>query len=154
MTGEQLGVSEDLVKDAVDMYWNDIRKAMVGLKHHSIRVHGLGTFKLKFWKLEEKKEEYTRMLKGSQGTTFRKMAMKMELEDRIQKIIEVQKLVEESNNKKQSVKDKRYGKKNLEEQVVNTSGDIKLDIQEEQSGSSLHRENEDMQPLPSTDQDK
>ena len=149
LTAEQLGVSEELVKDIIDMYWEDVRKALSELKHHSIYVVGLGTFKIKHWKLDEKKVEYCRMLASNNGNSFKKMAMKTELEERVEKFMVLQEMLFENNKERKLKRTIRYAKINsdLEKQVSNTGGGNELNSEEGIGRSNLPEENEDMQSM-------
>jgi hypothetical protein len=114
---EELGFPEDLVKDVVEMYWQDVRKALTDMKHHAIYVEGFGTFKSKEKRLTEALEEYERLYNNNKGDSFRKMAMKTELGLRIGKIKHLLDLLNKDKHKRQLIKDKRNGntKQTLEE---------------------------------------
>ena len=146
LTAEQLNVSEELVKDIVNMYWGDVRKALTELKHHSVYVIGLGTFKIKFWKLDDVKKEYGIILADNNCNSFRKMAVKNELEDRIIKINKLQEMLADNVQKKQLKREIRYGKSNpnLEKQISDNGGGDELNPEEGSGRSSLPEENEDM----------
>ncbi|MBK7819461.1 MAG: hypothetical protein IPJ60_19410 [Sphingobacteriaceae bacterium] len=72
------------------------------------------------------------------------MTIKTELEERIARIKLLQEQIQSDKDKKQSIKDKRYDKKNMEEQVVNNGGDIEQSPQERSGGEDLCEEDEDM----------
>jgi nucleoid DNA-binding protein len=147
LVAEELGFTEDLVRDAVGMYWHDVRKALTDMSHHAIYVEGLGTFKSKEKRLTEALEEYERLYLHNKGDSFRRMAMKTELGSRIEKIKHLLDLMNKDKHKKQLIKDKRNGKldhKNLEEQVVDPGRTQEPDIQETSSGTDFPKENEDM----------
>lgn len=146
-TAKQLGISEDLVRDAVGMYWSDVRKALTDMQHHAIFIDKLGTFSAKEKRLKEALEKHERYDSLNKGDTYRKMAMKQEGQSRITKIKALLELIEKDKQKKQEVKNKRDGKlntTNLEEQVVNPGGNSKQDIQETICGTDIPEENEDM----------
>jgi hypothetical protein len=152
LTAEQHGVSEELVKDIIDMYWEDVRKSLSELKHHSVYVVGLGTFKIKYWKLDEKKVEYCRMLASNNGNSFKKMVMQAELEDRIEKFMVLQEMLFENNKERKLKKTIRYAKINsdLEKQVSNIGGSNELNPEEGTGRGNLPEENEDMQSMHSS----
>ena len=75
-TAEQLGISEDLVRDAVEMYWADVRKALTEMQFHAIFIDKLGTFSAKERRLQEALEQYERYDNLNDGSTYRKMAIK------------------------------------------------------------------------------
>lgn len=146
LTAKQLEVDEDLVREVVDLYWSNIRKALSELKHHSVYAVGLGTFRIKFWELDEVKLEYVKRLMNNDGSSFRKMMAKNELEDRIEKILKIQEMLEEDSQKKQQLREKRYGKSNsnLEKPVTDTGGNNEHNPQEGSDRADISEEDEDM----------
>lgn len=144
---DELGFTEDLVKDVVEIFWQDVRKALTDMEHHAIYIECLGTFKSKEKRLLEALEKYERLYSYNKGDSFRKMAMKTELGSRIQKIKHLLELMNKDKLKKQLIKDKRNGKlnqDNLEEQVVNPGRSQESDIQDRTGGTSLREEDEDV----------
>lgn len=69
-------LSEDMVEAVITFYWQEVRKALSGLKHPRVHLTNLGDFVIKHWKLDEKMtklerfEEYNR-LRGLQQMTAR-----------------------------------------------------------------------------------
>lgn len=145
-TALELGISEDLVKDAVEMYWSEVRKALTEMKHITITVTNIGRFIPKEKKLRETLAKYERIFKANDGNTFRKMAIKNEVSLRIQKIEKVLSMIEQNKIKKQLVKVKRdeYVKQDLEEQTANTPRPIQQDLQDGSSRENLQKEDENM----------
>lgn len=147
VTAEQLGISEDLVRDAVEMYWTDVRKALTEMQFHAVFIDKLGTFSAKERRLTEALEEYERYDNLNDGSTYRKMTIKQEGQDRIQKIKKLLELINSDKQKKELIKQKRNNElttQNLEEQVVNPGGSNQQDIQETTRGTDIHEENEDL----------
>jgi len=143
----ELGFSKNLVKDVVETYWQDVRKALTDMKHHAIYVEGLGTFKSKEKRLMEALEEYERLYNNNKGDSFRKMAMKTELGSRIEKIKNLLDLMNKDKHKKQLIKDKRNAQTNntdMEEQVVNSRGSDEFNSEERTGRTDISKENEDM----------
>ena len=141
---DKLEVEEELVKDAVEMYWHEIRKSITELKHHAIYVKGLGTFLAKSWKVAEVREGYEKRIEANTASSFVKMTIKAELELRVKRLKLLEENIQKDKDRKQSIKDKRNDKADLEKQVVNPGGDASHNIQEGSSGEDLHQENEDM----------
>lgn len=121
LTSEELGLSEELVRDVVDMYWKEIHHAISDMIHPFILVHGLGTFKVKEWKLQESLEKYERLLINNDGDTFQRMAIRYELIARIEKIKRTQEEFAKHNDKKKHKKKEKDDriKKNMGKQVSN-----------------------------------
>lgn len=72
----EINLSEDLIKDVTSYYWQEVRKALSGLKHQRIHITNLGDFTIKHWKIDEKidmleKWEENNRLKGLQEMTAR-----------------------------------------------------------------------------------
>ena len=147
ITADQLGISEELVRDAVDMYWKEIRQSMTELKHFSIYAKGIGTFNIRFKKLAELQEKVERKLSYNDGSSFRKMVIKTELENKLSMITIVKEMLIQDRVTKKLIKSKRHdttNKTDLEKQVVNPGGIGSLNIQEGTGRESISKENEDM----------
>ncbi len=116
------------------------------MDYHAIFIDNLGTFKAKGQRLQEALVDYERIHSYNDGSSFRKMAMKKELESRIEKIKNLLSLIEGDKVKKQHIKDIRDGKvkSDLEEQKPNIGGDSEHNIQEGSCGSDLSKEDESM----------
>jgi DNA polymerase III delta prime subunit len=147
LTAEKLGLEEELVKDVVELYWKDVRKAITELQHYAINVEGLGTFLTKPWKLKEMREKFEYMLSKNDGSTFRKMAIKTELEDKVSKIKNLEEGLFKEKTKKQSIKELRHAKANstnLEKQSSYNRGTVEQDPQKGSGRADISEENEDM----------
>lgn len=145
-TAEQLDVSKEYVEDAIQMYWKEVRKAITEMKYHAIKVDGLGTFKVKHWKLPEMKEKFQKIISCNDGTSFRKMSIKSDYEKMILMVEHLETTVKEEQLRQQSIKDKRNEKvsNHLEEQVSDTRGLPKQDSEERSGREDLPKETEDM----------
>ena len=103
----------ELVQDFTDFYWKEVRKALVEMKAHNIYVDSLGTFKVKTWKLQETREKYSEMInryKPTQETgeiSFQKFSIMKDLQSRVDRIQELEKMIQADEDKKQQVKNKR-----------------------------------------------
>lgn len=122
---EEYEVTEDLVADIVSFYWKEIRKTLSNCEVHNVKVDGLGTFKAKEWKIPEVLErhrlimnKYQTGVKEGEKISFYKFSIFKDVQENMQKIEALQKLIEGDHVKKQGVKQKRYAQKvknNLEE---------------------------------------
>lgn len=75
MASEQ-ELPEELVQAIITFYWQEVRKALSGLKHSRVHLTNLGDFVTKHWKLDEKiakleRFEEVNRLKGLQQMTAR-----------------------------------------------------------------------------------
>lgn len=109
-TAEEEKVSEDLVDAVKTFYWKEVRKSITDMKYHAVFVENLGTFKAKSWKLQDLLTKYTNYINCADTKTFNRMALRMEVENRITRIKDLLSLIDQEGAKKQSVKEKRYGK--------------------------------------------
>jgi nucleoid DNA-binding protein len=51
---EKTNLPEEIVKQIVSYYWQEVRQALSSLQHSRVHVTNLGDFVVKHWKLEEK----------------------------------------------------------------------------------------------------
>lgn len=117
-TAEALGTDENLVQDIVDFYWKEVRKALSDLRGPRVEVANFGTFRIKSWKLQEAKDDYQKVLAkhNPEKMTFQRHAVRAEVEQRMEQISKMQKMVEDDRCRKQQIKEKR----NAEESRRNT----------------------------------
>lgn len=109
-TAKKLGYSEDLVEDITTFYWQQVRNKLSNPDSIAINVVSFGTFNVKAWKLDQFIIKYQKIIDHTELDTFQKFAAVKQLEKR--KII-IDKLIQQFKElelKKQSVKEKRYGK--------------------------------------------
>ncbi len=100
---EQLHLSEDVVKDVISFYWQDIRKNLSSLSHSRIHLTNLGDFTIKHWKIDEKIEmlekwEETNKLKGLQEITARFKTAEI-----LYNLKNLKKIVQEENQRKEFI---------------------------------------------------
>ena len=137
---EEYEVTEDLVADIVSFYWKEIRKTLSNCEAHNVKIDGLGTFKAKEWKIPEILEKHRLILNKYQTgveegekISFYKFSIFKDVQENMQKIEALKKLIEGDHVKKQSVKQKRDDKKvknNLDEPGPDMGRVQKPDIQE------------------------
>jgi hypothetical protein len=100
----KLNLSEELVEDLVNCYWQEIRKSLSGLKHVRIHLTNLGDFTIKHWKLDDKidqleKWEENNRLKGLQEVTAR-----FKTAETLYDLKNIKKIIEEENQRKDFIK--------------------------------------------------
>lgn len=109
-TADILKQSNLLIEDVTTFYWQQVRFNLSNPTDISINVAYFGSFTVKPWKLDQFILKYQNIVEHTELDTFVKFASVKQLEKR--KII-LDKLIlrlAEYKVKKQSVKDKRYGK--------------------------------------------
>jgi hypothetical protein len=139
-TAEECEVSEKLVEDLISFYWKEIRRIMVNCEATNVIVAGLGTFKSKPWKIKEILEKHQNILnkyqvsvEAGEKISFYKFSILKDVQENMNKILALEKLIENDNIKQQSVKQKRYAQKtknNLEQQNPDMGRLQEPDIQE------------------------
>ena len=114
-TAEDLSVDAQLVEDAVSFYYSKVRKALSNLELHNIRLENLGTFRAKPKELPKLYAKYTRHLGVIKADTFRQMAIKKEIESKLEKVIKMQDIMVEEAERKRKHKEIRneYIRKNM-----------------------------------------
>ena len=118
---EELGLSEYLVNDFIDFYWDTVRTHMSDLDHIAIQIPNLGTFKIKEARIPETIEKYKATIIRIDGK-FAGHRIKMDLTDRIEKLEKIKLVIDQRDEKFKEIKDARKNKNNLEEQEPDTSG--------------------------------
>lgn len=106
-TAEELKLPETLVKDAVDFYWENIRKSLSELKKSKITVASMGTFSINPKKLVGLKEKYKTIGERMNTDTFNKFSAKKEIERKLENIETIFDEINENVKKKQEIKQKR-----------------------------------------------
>lgn len=113
-TAEDLGLSENLVSNFIDFYWQRVRKLMSDLEHEAIQIPNLGTFKVKHWRIDETVEKHKATIVRVEGK-FAGYQMMVDLTKRIEKLEKIKELVEKREVKFKQIKDARKNKDNMEE---------------------------------------
>ena len=109
-TAEALGHSEKLVDDITSFYWQQVRYQLSHPTNIALTVANLGMFKIKPWKLDQFVIKYQKIVDHTELDTYQKFAAVKQLEKRKLIIDKLILQVKEQELKKQSVKEKRYGK--------------------------------------------
>lgn len=146
-TAAQLNLPEELVDDVINHYYKKIRTSLSGLEEASILVHNLGTFKVKRKRLLEAKEKYEKKLEAMPiADTFMRFTLRKEAADRIDKLNNLLKVLDEEDLRKQEIKQKRHelNNKSMEESQVDPARVHQQDLQEGACGTDLLEEDEDM----------
>lgn len=117
---EDLNLSEELVEDVLDFYWEKIRKMITTIDENSIEILNIGTFKLKTWKLDETIEMYKAIIKRLEGS-FGKYAVKREYEQRLEKLEKARDRASEEKGRLTKIKEERNAEKNKDNMEEQTS---------------------------------
>lgn len=106
-TAEETGVSEETVKEVVNYYWARVRNSLAELKHHSVKVSNLGTFKIRANKIQKEIEKNEDIARHSDPTEFRQYAIHTHASDKLVKLKNLVVLIEEEKEKRLSIKNLR-----------------------------------------------
>lgn len=119
---EDLNLSEELVNDVINFYWEKVRKLITTVDENSVEILNLGTFKLKTWKIDETTSTYKNIIERLEGK-FGKYAIKREYEYRLEILEKAKEFAAEEKERLTKIKQERYASKdkdNLEEQASDT----------------------------------
>lgn len=104
---QDLKMSEELVKDVVDFYWDDVYDVLRNIEYTKIYIQNLGDFNIKHWMLTKKILEYSEKLDRNPGQTFMQRMKKEESTESLEKMTKLQKDFAEEYSKKQTKKQLR-----------------------------------------------
>ncbi len=129
---EKLNLSEDLIKDYITFYYKEIRRKVVSCESTNIVITGLGTLKVKPWKLpdtikkyERVRDKYKTLVEKGIKISFQKFAIMKDIEERLDVLYSFQKLINDEQLKKDHIKKIRYDSKtknNMEKQSPDLGG--------------------------------
>lgn len=126
---KDLGISEDLVRDLTTFYWKTLRKRLSSLESSAILVTGIGTFKIKFWKLPELKLKLESKITYIKPDSFRKFETKVQLEEELAKVEKLITIFDKEKIDKEAFKKYRHeyilkrDNPNMAEPQADNSGD-------------------------------
>jgi len=100
----EVKLPEQVVKDIVYTYWQEIRKSLSGLKHNRVHITNLGDFSVMHWKIDDKIKmleqfEENNKLKGMQQMTARFRTVEL-----VYSLKEIKKQVEQEQQRKEFIK--------------------------------------------------
>lgn len=104
---KELELSEDLVKEVVSFFWSKVRNGLSDLKHHTITVPNLGTFKVRRNKMNDLAKKSENIMQYSDPTEFKQYAAYTHASNRLKKINHLQALLDEEYRRKEEVKQRR-----------------------------------------------
>ena len=100
----EVKLPEQVVKDIVYTYWQEIRKSLSALKHNRVHITNLGDFSVMHWKIDDKIKmleqfEENNKLKGMQQMTARFRTVEL-----VYSLKEIKKQVEQEQQRKEFIK--------------------------------------------------
>lgn len=125
VVAEKLGKDAKFVEDLIEFYWKSVRGAISEYKHPYLYLNGLGTFRIKPWKLplvitkyENTINKYKSKITDGDKVNFMQFSILKEKEQTLAKLLEMKQIIEQEEQEKKSIKEQRHAEKikdNLEE---------------------------------------
>ena len=98
---EELGYDSELVQDVITFYYEELKKTLTDLEFHNIQVEELGLFKAKKDQLPKLYMKYKKQSEALEDPeTFQKMTIKKSIEDKLEKVKALQKIIHEDTKRK------------------------------------------------------
>lgn len=110
-TADELNCSPQLVDDAVSFFYLEVRKNLVDMSGPNIQIENLGSFKAKPKELPKLVAKYTKHLDVLKPETFNQMKLKESLEHKLDKVLNLQKMVGEEKRRKTKFLEQKNAKK-------------------------------------------
>lgn len=112
---KEVGVHENVVDDFITFYYSKLRKSLSELEYPKIFVDGLGTFSIRKNRLQQQIKRKKSYLGNIVNNTYSGYQKKLSIEDRIEEMENVLRILEEQELEKKKFKDsKNEFKKDLE----------------------------------------
>lgn len=146
---EELGLSEEVVSNVVDFYWETVRKKMSSLSEPAIEIPNFGIFRVKHWGIDEEIEKLKKIIESKEGN-FTQYERKRDLEEKIAALEKIKTTVQEEKAKFKIIKQARYDKRvkdNMEEPQADLGRSEEQDLQNRHDRGCISDENEDMQEV-------
>lgn len=109
-TSLDLDLNSELVEDVISFYYMSLRKTLSNLECHNIQVESLGVFKVKQKELPKLVYKYEKHLSVLKPETFNQMAIKKEIEEKLESVKNLRKLLNDEKIRKKEFLKKKYGK--------------------------------------------
>lgn len=75
IAAEKLGLPEDMVRDAYEFFWSDVRKAITEIRHHRLKIENFGDLEIRKHKIEKLLNKNKDILKNTDRSTFKSSAI-------------------------------------------------------------------------------
>ena len=97
---KETDVSEQLVKDIVDFYWQEVRKSLSSLKHSRVHITNLGDFTIKHWKLDDMIEMLERFKENLKQKGVQEKVTRFRTDENLFDMKDMKKIMEEEQTMK------------------------------------------------------
>jgi nucleoid DNA-binding protein len=105
---EDLDVSETLVRELVEFYYNEVRQLLSNLTDPRINIEGLGQFVVKPHLVRKAIPRYTKSLENHDTSTFAAYYNKKGIETKLELLIQMEEKIVEQELKKVNFKKAKY----------------------------------------------
>lgn len=105
---EDLDVSETLVRELVEFYYNEVRQLLSNLTEPRINIEGLGQFVIKPYLVRKAIPRYTKSLENHDTSTFAAYYNKKGIETKLELLIQMEEKIVEQELKKVNFKKTKY----------------------------------------------
>jgi nucleoid DNA-binding protein len=127
---KETDLSEQLVKDIIDFYWQEVRKSLSSLKHSRVHITNLGDFTIKHWKLDDMIEMLERFKENLKQKGVQEKVTRFRTDENLFDMKAMKKIMEEEQTRKEFIKlhktktdeSKREHNQNMEEQRSDIGG--------------------------------
>jgi exonuclease III len=101
---EQVSLPEQVVKDIVLTYWQEVRKSLSGLKHARVHITNLGDFTIMHWKIDDKIAMLEQFEENNKQKGLQQMTARFKTVETLFDLKAMKKLTEEEQQRKEFIK--------------------------------------------------
>lgn len=101
---KQLSLSQDLVEDVINYYWQEIRKSLSALKHSRIHLTNLGDFTVKHWKIDDKIKMLEQWEENNKQKGLQQITARFKTAENLFDLKNIKKIVEDEGQRKDFIK--------------------------------------------------
>lgn len=124
---KELDLPEEMIKEIIDFYWQEVRKSLSSLKHSRVHITNLGDFTIKHWKLDDMIEMLERFKENLKQKGVQEKVTRFRTDENLFDMKAMKKIMEEEQARKDFIKlhktsthePKRKHNKNLENKRSN-----------------------------------
>lgn len=99
-----LGIPDDLVKEVVNYYWEEVRRSLSSLKHQRVHITNLGDFTIKHWKIDEKVESLKKWEENNKLKGLQEITKRFKVAETLYDLNNIKGLISEENQRKEFIK--------------------------------------------------
>lgn len=100
----ELDMDQALVKDAIDFYWENVRKSISSIAYCRINVENLGVFQVKSKSLTKSIVKYSTLIKNFERTNFSNYPRYQSLTERLSILEKTKQEIFEENERRKEIK--------------------------------------------------